>query len=195
LKSRKKAERGVPMAEKRVAGKTAAAAGAGALIAAAATLLIARKAKGGSPAEETALDEAAMNLLLAMAQSAESIDADIESLLSTVNRLAGQLGVGPLENAPEIASWTTYVAAVGTAVQLPDRRVPYDLQLVIKALPTNLGLIYVGNSRADATNVNSSYWLLANEGVGYKILNAKQLWINASRAGEGVVCTVEQRKG
>jgi hypothetical protein len=189
------------MAEKQSgAGKTAAVAGASALIATAVTLLLARKARAqeggnGELPEEIALDEAAMNLLLAAAQSAESIDEDLDSLLQAVNSIAGKLGVTTLENPPEIAAWTVYCTALNTAVQLPDRKIPYDMHLVIKAIPTNLGLIRVGNSRADATNPNSSYWLIGNEAIEYKIMNAKQLWISATRAGEGVICTVEQRKG
>jgi hypothetical protein len=199
-KWKKSAERGKPMAEEKTsnAGKAAAVLGAGGLIAGALALIQGRKAQAASEGEipsEIALDEAAMNLLLAMAQSAESIDTDLDSLLAAVNSIAGKLGITALENPPEIAAWTVYAPVVGTAIQLPDRRVPYDMNLVIKAIPTNLGLIYVGNSRADATNLNSSYWLIGNEAIEYKILNAKQLWISATRAGEGVICTVEQRKG
>ena len=180
--------------------KTGWAAGAGALIGATAAILATRKVEAKPPEGEISLDEAAMNLLLAMAQSGEAIDANtfealtkLAGLSDSIDRLAAALGVTVLQNPAEITAFVIRVAAVNVPVQLPDREIPYGMEFVIKALNTNGGLIYVGNSRPEALNVNSSYWLVGNEAIEYKIRNAQQIWINANVAGEGVCCTVEQR--
>jgi len=176
--------------------KTGLAAGAGGLIGAAAAILLARRAEAAPPpVGEVSLDEAAMNLLLAIAESADSIDADTSELINAINRLAAALGISVLKNPPEITCFRILVPVVNTPVQLPDRQIPYDKEFVIKAIPTNLGLIYVANSRAEALNVNSTYWLLANEAIEYKVENSDRIWINATRAGEGVLCTSEWKGG
>ena len=176
--------------------KTGLAVGTGALIGTAAAILFARKAEAKPPPEgEISLDEAAMNLLLAIATNSDDIDANTLETINAINRLAAALGVSVIKNPNAIAAFRVFVNVVNRAVQLPERDIPYDMELVIKAWPTNLGLMYVANSQPEATNINSSYPLIANEFVRYRIENSKQIWINASRAGESVVCTVEQRRG
>lgn len=166
--------------------RTGLAAGVGGLIGAVTATLFSRKAQAAPSEGEVQLDEAAMSLLLAIAQTGQSID-------ETTLRIAAALGINVLENPREITAFRILVPVVNTPVQLPDREIPYDIHFVIKAIPTNLGLIYVGNSRHEAQNINSSWWLIANETIEYKIRNSAQLWINATVAGEGVLCTVEQK--
>lgn len=180
--------------------KTGLAAGAGGLIGAAAAILATRKAGAAPPVGEVSLDEAAMLLLRAIAQSGEAIDSNTFEALArlagvsdAIDRLAAALGISVLQNPQEITAFLILIPAANIPVQLPDRVIPYGVELVIKAIPTNGGIIYVGNSRAEAMNVNSSYWLIANEAIEYKIRNAQQLWVNTNVAGEGVICTVEQR--
>lgn len=164
--------------------KTGLAAGAGAALGAALGLLLGRKAEAAPPEGEIRLDEAAMLLLQSIAQSGIATTGLLE-------KIAASLGVTALENPPEITAFRVLVPVVNTPVQLPDRAIPYGKELVIKALPTNLGLIYVANSRHEAININSCYYIIANEAIEYEIKNCDQLWINATRAGEGVLCTAE----
>jgi len=176
-----------------------AAAGGGALGAALA-LIATRKAAAAPPGEgEFSLDEAAMNLLLSIAQSGEAIDdstfkalTELAGLSDSIDRLAAAFGINVLQNPAEIACFRILVGTINVPIQLPDRSIPYGMFLVIKALPVNRGVIWVANSRPEAINVNSVYQLIANEFVEYRIRNSKQLWLNTTRAGEGVVCTVEQ---
>lgn len=183
------------MAEKDNKAKTglalAAGGGAGALIA----LALSKKAEAAPPVGEVSLDEAAMLLLQAIAESGESVDDNTIELINAINRLAAALGVAVLKNPPQITAFRILVPTVNVPIQLPDRQVPYDMEFVIKALPTNQGVIWVANSRSEALNINSVYQLIANEAIEYRIQNPHQLWLNATRAGEGVVCTVEQRPG
>lgn len=181
-------------------GKTVLAVAGGGLIAATVALLASRRAEAKPPEGEVSLDEAAMNLLLAIAQSGEAIDdstfkalTELAGLSDSIDRLAAAFGVAVLENPKEITAFRILVPVVNTPVQLPDREIPYDMHLVVKALPTNMGVVWVANSRPEAMNINSVYQMLANEAIEYRIKNAKQLFINTTRAGEGVVCTVEQK--
>lgn len=163
--------------------KTGLAAGAGGAIGAALAIMASRRAEAAPP-----IDEAVLKFLESIAESGVSIDENVEKILAA-------LGIIVLKNPPEITCFRILVPVVNTPVQLPDREIPYDKELVIKAVPTNLGLIYVANSRAEALNLNSSYWLLANEAIEYKVENADRIWINATRAGEGVLCTSEWEGG
>ena len=184
------------MAEGKDRAKTGLAAGAGGLIGAALAILATRKAVEAKPPEAemtVGLGEAELLLLQALAESGESIDENTLELINAINNLATALGVSVLKNPSEIAAFRILVPAVNVPVQLPDREIPYGMELVVKALPTNMGLIYVANSRPEALNINSVYQLLANEAIEYEIENAQQLWVNVTRAGEGVVCTVEQK--
>jgi len=174
--------------------KTGLIVGGSAALGTALVLLLSRKAAAAPlPVGEITLDEAAMLLLQSIAQSGVSIDADTSEIINAINRLAAALGVSVLQNPSEISAFVVRVPAVNVPVQLPGREIPYGKALVIKALNTNGGLIRVANSRPEALNANSSYWLIGNEAIEYEIKNSEQLWINATVAGEGVVCTVEQK--
>lgn len=181
------------MADEKDRAKTGLAVGAGSLIGAAIAILASRKAEA-KPAEGlVSLDEAAMNLLLAIAESGEAIDDNTLETINAINRLAAALGVTVLENPSEITSFRVLVPVVNTPVNLPDRVIPYGEHLVVKALPPNMGIVYTANSRPEALNINSCYQLLANEAIEYKVKNANTVWLNVTRAGEGVCCTVEQK--
>ena len=82
-----------------------------------------------------------------------------------------------LENPSRIIVQKKNLGTASVAEQLPDTAVPYDHEVVILALSTNSGTIYVGNSKADAQDTNKSYPLTAGESIGYKINNVGHLWI------------------
>ena len=96
------------------------------------------------------------------------------------------------ENPTEIVSRKKTVTTAGTAEQLPVVEIPRGCKVVIKALSGNGGIIYVGNSKADAEDTTKSFPLAAGDTVDYMIRNLSQLWINASASGEGVIWTAEQ---
>lgn len=176
------------MAEQKDRTKTGLLAGGGAALGAALAIMLARKTEAAPPT-----DEAVIKLLESIAESGVSIDTDTTDIIEVLNRIAVALGVTVLENPSDITSFRILVSAVNTPVHLPDREIPHGMELVVKALPTNRGLIYVANSRPEAMNINSCYQLLANEAIEYTIKNCNTVWLNATRAGEGVCCTVEQK--
>ena len=98
-------------------------------------------------------------------------------------------------NADGIRSFVVPCPAANTAYRLPECSVPDDMPLVIKAYPTNAGMIFVGESASAAINPNQSYPLLPNEAVAYRVKNADAIYISANTAGDSVVCTVEQSLG
>ena len=84
------------------------------------------------------------------------------------------------------------VPTAGTAIQLPYVEIPRGCEIVIKALATNTGVIYVGNSKANAEDHTMSFPLTAGESIEYKIQNLNEKWIDSAVDGEGVVWSVEQ---
>lgn len=183
------------MGDKARAGK---AVGVGGLIALATGILATRgkaqAAPGGTPGKEVSLDEAAMALLLAIAQSGEGTT----ELLAALNQIVAGVSPGGLPgigNLPEMTAFRVVPVAANTATRLPDRTIPDGMELVIKAEHTNAGIMYVANTQAEATNPNASYTLIANEAVEYKVSTPQHIWISGTIAGEGVLCTVEQAAG
>lgn len=183
--------------------KTAAAAGVGLTAGAILALLLAQRAEAAPPPskETVSLDEPAMQALISILEHTENLDADSDELIAIATQIAAALGAPTtLENPPDITAFRVLTTALDRPVQLPDRAVPYDMHLVIKAVHTNTGVIWVAPNQASAINPNSTYWLIANEAIEYEIRNADHIWINAPAflglgfAGDGVVCTVEQRR-
>jgi hypothetical protein len=55
--------------------------------------------------------------------------------------------------------------------------------IVIRADPTNVGLIYIGNS---TVNAPTGYWLSPGDAIAFAIGNANLVWVDADNAGDGV---------
>lgn len=79
------------------------------------------------------------------------------------------------------------------AYQLPSFDIPWNMELVVKALFTNVGTIYIASRAADAASIPAAYPLIANEAIGYRIRTSSIVWVMATTAGEGVSYTVEQK--
>ncbi|MFY9259577.1 MAG: hypothetical protein WAO71_03610 [Gallionella sp.] len=80
----------------------------------------------------------------------------------------------------------------GRGFKLPPIPIPKNKQLVIKGLPGNAGWVYIGVQQAQAQSTTVSYPLLANEGIGLSITNAKLVWVSAQIVNDGVAFIVEQ---
>lgn len=188
-------------------GKAVFAGGAVVTAAVLATLLMTRKAEAqpGTPGNQpVTLDDASMQALLGLLQRSEFMNADLDSVVNLltnlnggINQLASVLsqllgGGGEMINPNAIVSFRVDCPAAFTAYQLPSKIIPYGKEFAIKALPTNAGIIYVGNSPAAAVNPNDGYPLIANEAIMYKIHDTKVIWISATTAGDSVTCTAEQ---
>ena len=99
----------------------------------------------------------------------------------------------PVPNTDDIIAVRVQCPVANRAVQLPDFEIPDDMSLVIKAWYLNAGIIQVGRSSSQAQGVETSWPLVANEPVAYRVGNANHIWIAATVAGEWAVVTAEQR--
>ena len=176
------------------AGKAGVVLGGAALVTAAIALL---KERPAYAAEGTVtLDEATMSLLIAMAQTGADLEQLVQQIIGSLEGGEVTLTVqGYPTNTESIATTRLLIAALNTPYQLPDIVVPDDMELQLKGWPTNAGLIYVGNSRATCTNINSVWPLLANEAIGYRVKNANRIFVSGTVAGDWLAITVEKRKG
>lgn len=75
------------------------------------------------------------------------------------------------------------VAAAGTAEALAADTDLTSGYINIKALSTNTGLVYVGDSDVDSTN---GYPLAAGESVALTVANLNQVYVDAAVNGEAV---------
>ncbi|KKL08648.1 hypothetical protein LCGC14_2573750, partial [marine sediment metagenome] len=76
--------------------------------------------------------------------------------------------------------------------QLPTVPIEEGMNLAIKAMTTNAGIIYIGYSSATALNTNSDYFTLyPGESISLNITNANLVWIDAE-SGEGIEYITEQ---
>jgi hypothetical protein len=107
----------------------------------------------------------------------------------------GSAGYPPNADYP-ISGTHDFLVAL-TAFNLPDITIPDDFEITVKAYPTNppLSLVYVAKSSGESADRYVSYPLMPNESRGYRIKNAKELWVSATVApGCSVTWTVEQRR-
>ena len=178
------------MADSKKVGIALAGAGIAGLLA----LLL--RPGGASAAEVPApegMDEETWRLVQAIGEGiieeSQKLDAMVNAINNLTISLGGQVSVA---NNQSTTSGQVVCPIVGQGVQLPSRVIPWNRQVVIKALPTNVGVISVSETRQSVGSAWSSYPLIGNEGVGYFIADLAALWISAAIAGEGIAFTVEQ---
>lgn len=94
-------------------------------------------------------------------------------------------------NQADFNTGQTLVPVPGTAVQLPNIAIPDGFALVIKALPTNAGRVYIGHTAAAAQVPANAYSLGPNEHVELKLTNANLVYLNTAVANDGVEIVVE----
>jgi len=178
------------MAEDRKAG-AALALSIPAAIAAVAAYINSRKAGAAPPGGELVLPEEVVELLVALAASVDQIDDTTRAALRALAELSISVQGWPA-NTDSLTSIRVLVAVTGT--RLPDIFIPSGMSLVIKAWALNPGLLQIGASQADCTNINQSFPLLPSEIVAYQVQNANQIYIAGTVAGCTACLTVEQRK-
>jgi len=171
--------------------------------------------QGLTPEQQQWLDEN-INLAERISMSLTSSDEFLALLIGVLNRIetntaGGGSGDGgdlakaidaltaaitggsiDLKNPPRIATGQVVCATAATPQQLPRYQVPYRKPVMVKGLPTNLGVIGVGNSPQESSNNVSQYPILAQEIVEYEVEYTDTIWITSTVAGEGIAWTVEQ---
>jgi len=93
---------------------------------------------------------------------------------------------------PGLTTGQMTITAKGTPEQMLDLDIEEDLTLVIKAMTSNTGIVYVGDTSAKALNTNSEHFkLYSGESIELNISNASYVWLDAE-TGEGVEYIVEK---
>lgn len=97
----------------------------------------------------------------------------------------------PLLQRDEWAHDHVLVPTPGDAVQMPVVEIPPGFDLVVRALPDNTDDVYVGNSKANASNAVKRIELSAGEVVKLRISNTSLIYVDAVVADEGIEFYVE----
>lgn len=93
----------------------------------------------------------------------------------------------------DIRTMTLTVPTAGTAVQLPLVEILPGMEVQIKAISTNAGLVYIGNSKAAAEDTKRAWEITATASpIKLKVKNLNELWLNVASAGDGVNWLTEQ---
>ena len=95
------------------------------------------------------------------------------------------------ENRNSFSSGKKSITTAGMAEQLPSNFIPNGVALLIKALASNTGKIYLAKSKPFAEDPLTSYELFSGETVSYNISNTNIIWVNSELNGDGVTFTVE----
>lgn len=179
------------------AAKAAVGISAGAAVIAALALLT-RQAKAAPPGEEgeaAQLPQELWNLIIAIAESADDVDAGIKDVVDKLSQLAINVQGFP-PNARSMTAVRVACLVVAQPYQFPTLLVPDGMSLHLLAWPLNppASLISVGSSAAECSNINQSYPLVPGGTVDYFVQNADTLWVSANIVPAWVVATAEQRR-
>ncbi len=170
--------------------RTGTALGATALIAAAIALIRSQRV---SAAGTVTLDDATKQLLIGIAQaSGESLET-VKSILAQMLNPGGVTIKGYPSNFPAGITGRITINQLNHAYQLPGFSIPDDVRLVLKAWPTNAGLIYIGFTAIGVTNqLEGAYPLILNEPIAYRVQRASQLYGAGTVVGDSFTYTAEQ---
>lgn len=88
----------------------------------------------------------------------------------------------------------TLVETAGTAKQLPPHEVADGHAVVVMALPTNGGDVYIGESKTNAESDKKRIPRDAGAIVELYVKNTKSIWVDVENGGEGVVFWFEEKE-
>lgn len=100
-------------------------------------------------------------------------------------------GGGVPANRATFASNQKTVTTPGTAVQLQSQAVPDGFTILLRVLPTNTGIIWVGPDAATAQDHTKATPLNLGDLLTLALNNTNEIWIDADVATEGASWTVE----
>ena len=160
------------MAEREAAAAVVGAAGGAAL-----TYALTRNREARAAVPE-GVDPELWNMLLNLIEAVSLQTASIDNLVQTLGG-APVAGEDPFENAPRFVSGQVICTIINQAFQLPSFPIPKNKQLVVKALPGNVGWVVVGATQSDSQNIFVAYPLVPNEGIGLFVKNSSAVWVMA----------------
>lgn len=171
--------------------RAAAAAAAGAVGGSLLALLLSKEVRAAPPG----VDQQVWDMWLAMLEAQAELINSINTLIQTL----GGAGVGPdpFANMPRFVTGQVLCTVVNQGFQLPSFPIPKNKQLVVKALQSNVGWIYVGATQADSQNLVVAYLLVPGEAIGLFVQDSDCIWVMApappiGALNDGVNFLVEQ---
>ena len=158
-------------------------------------LAASKKPAAAAPGGQLTLPPEFVQLIAAILATSDSIDDNLLTAIDEIAKIAINVQGFP-PNALGIRTFAKLCAVANQAYQGDDMAIPEGMDLIIKSYPTNPvgSLVRVASSQSDATNINSSWPLVPNEGVAYQVKNANEIYVSASVAGCLVIFSAE-RKG
>ena len=85
------------------------------------------------------------------------------------------------------------VTTAGTPERLAsDVWVPSDVAVVIAALATNTGNVYLADTSARATEAANRFVLAPDKSISFKVQNLNRIWLDVDVSGQGVIFLHEQ---
>lgn len=160
----------------------------------------AKKSEASSSGGELSLDTQSKQLLIEQTNAMNALAQNI-ALLSAALSQSGESGGNQLalqgypKNCDDFEAIPITITALNTAINVQDMAVPDGFQVVVKAWPTNAGLIYVAKSAQKGRAGRDVVPLLPDGTVGYYLINTNLLYISGTAVNDVAVITVEQRKG
>lgn len=181
------------MTERHRAVDVVAGAAGGSLI----TYLLTSVEKVKAAEAPPGVDQETWEMFTTLMESTVIQAQQLQELVVVLNNLTVALGgavpgVDPFENTEKIFTGHVICNVANQAFQLPPIVIPKNKQIVVKAMPGNITWIWVGVSRSEAQDLNIAYPLVPNEGIGYFVKNADQIWVMTATVNDGVAFTVEQ---
>ena len=124
------------------------------------------------------VDQELWDMLLAMLEAQDAQIASINNLIQVLGGVPEGLE-DPFENTDRFVTGHVVCTVLNQGFQLPSFPIPKNKQLVVKAMPGNVGWIYVGITQGSSQNPAIAYVLVPNEGVGLFINNSDRVWVTA----------------
>jgi hypothetical protein len=137
---------------------------------------------GGGGGAVTIADGASVTLGSKADAKSTATDTTAITIMSVLKQISASVQAPPSPTSPTtILNGKTTVTTAGTRVVLASSTA--CSQVIIRALETNTGLIYVGSSSVASTN---GHRLLPGESVGLSISNLNTVNLDSAVSGEGV---------
>ena len=150
--------------------------------------------KAGS-AQAAGIPNELMELIIALAQSSEELEATTRAILEALAN-----GMGWPENTETGVALRVTIPIGG--IQIPSIPVPSGMAVLVSAWPLNPGWVHVAFSLPGCVSVEQSYPLLPGQNVSYAVKNADAIYVGGLAGGGGAPIagcfanvTVEQRQG
>jgi len=159
-------------------------------------------AKARAAGAPSGIDPQLWELLLSNQEILIAQQGSLNELIQGISNLTLQLGGSPVIGEDPFANQDLFTTGqlictvLNQGFQLPPIPIPKNKQLIVKALPSNVGWIWLARQPLQARTITVAYPLLPNEGVGLFINNADRVWVAVEPVfgvlNDGVAFIVEQ---